>query len=133
MDRLECFNVAAAYVLQRLLEVFPEPVVLDAEAILKEIGTIHPECEVRGGPGNPGHNLVSWTVHYLIDEGFVRCTDSRGLTFVRCTLTSKALTALNQPLEALDPKPSVGRRLLEVGKLFGPEVAGAIITRLLAR
>jgi len=132
MDRLECFYVAAAQVLQRLLETFPEPVLLDSQAVLQEMAAIYPECGVRGGPGHPGHNLVSWTARFLIDEGYVRAGDIRGPTFVGCTLTSKGLAALNRPLEALDPKPTLGRRLLDAGKLIAPDVAGAVIGRMIA-
>lgn len=130
MNRLECFNVAASTVLQRLLEKFPQPVVLDARALQEEIAAGHSDCAIEGGPGNPG-NLVSWTVRFLIDEGYVRASDPRGPTFVGATLTSRGFAALSRRIEALDPLPTLGSRLLEAGQAIAPEVAGAIIGRLL--
>jgi hypothetical protein len=133
MDRLECFNVAAANVLQRLLEAFPEPVILDSRALQEELARVYPDCAIRGGPGHPGHSLASWTVRYLMDEGFIRSSgDGRGVVFPECTLTSKGFSALNRTLDALEPKPTLGRRILDAGKIIAPEVAGAIVTRLLS-
>lgn len=130
MDRIQCFNVAASRVLQRLLESFPQPAVLDARHLQEEVAREHGECDIAGGPGNPG-TLLAWTIQFLVEEGFVRTAEGPSRVLSRCTLTAKGFAALNRKLEALDPSPTIGARLLGLGSLVAPEVAGAIITRLL--
>jgi len=133
MDRLECFYVAAAHVLRRLLEVFPEPVFLDAGTLQTEIAKTYPECAaLQAGPNSPGQNLFSWTIHFLIEEGFVRAGRDKGPAYPACRLTSLGLARLNRPFEVSEPQPTLGRRLIEAGKLIAPGIAGAIATRLFA-
>lgn len=134
MNRLDCFNVAASLVLARLLASFPQPVVLDAQALQAEVVSAHGECEIQGTPGNPG-SLLIWTIQFLVDEGYVRPTGADevrpGMRVVRCTLSAKGFAALNRKLKALTPEQTLGGCLLEVGKLAAPEVARTMISRLL--
>ena len=131
MDRLDCFNLAAAQILQRLLESFPEPMFMDATLLTDEVAKVYPECNFGRGPGNSG-TLVAWTMRFLIDEGYVRISGrGDGAAFAGSLLTSKALAALNQPLESLEPRKTIGRRIIEVGKQMAPEVATTLIGRLM--
>lgn len=131
MNRLDCFNVAAALVLQRLLEHFPQPILLDTRALQDEIAAQQPDCAICGGPGNPG-NLVGWTIRFLADEGYVRCGSTTGPAVPGCVLSAQGLAALQRRFTAIDPSPSIGARLLEAGRLLAPDTAGAIIQRLLS-
>ncbi|MBX3747326.1 MAG: hypothetical protein KF833_18610 [Verrucomicrobiae bacterium] len=131
MNRLDCFNLVAATILQRLLESFPQPVLLDTRAVLEELAAQHPDCALGAGPGTPG-NLAAWTLRFLVDEGFVRAGDTRGPAIPGCTLTAKGLSTLQQRFAALDPSPTLAGRLIEAGRLLAPDVAAAIVTRFLA-
>lgn len=130
MNRLDCFNVAAAAILHRLLGAFPQPVVLDSRHLQAELAAQHPDCAIEGGPGNPG-NLVRWTIQFLVDEGYVRAAGSVGPATGGCVLTAKGFSALNRKLESLTPETTLASRLLEAGKLCAPEVAGTILSRFL--
>ena len=133
MNRLDCFNVAAARILQKLLEAFPQPVVLDAEAIQEELAQDHVDCAIRGGPGNPG-SLVSWSIHFLVEEGYIRTSqavDVQTRVFPRCVLTVKGFAALNRKIESLEPGKTLGARLIDAGRVIAPEAASALIGHIL--
>jgi hypothetical protein len=122
--------VCAVQILRRLLERFPEPSWLDADVLQGEIAELYPDCKILGTMATDGENIVTWTIRFLINEGFVRATKDSRTYFEGCTLTRKGLLALNQPLEALDPKLTLKRRLIDAGKRIAPELAAAIIARL---
>jgi hypothetical protein len=130
MDRLDCFNLASATVLRKLLENFPQPVMLDSRPLQQELVAVHSACDFQT---HSHGNLVDWTIRFLIDEGFVYTSgENRGPAFANCRLTARGFAALNQKLSSLEPGPTPARTLLDTGRLFGPEVAGAVIGSVLA-
>lgn len=116
-DNIICFDRAVVHILGRLYQQFPRrEAVLDPKEWQDE-SPIPEECR-EDYPLR--RNLYSETLHWLIDEGFLRC-DARNGVFQDVRLTSRGLLLLRQTPESENEKPRDQRA--SFGSLFSEAVA----------
>lgn len=116
---IEAFNRAVALILATLYEGFPNPTILDLQALAPD--ATHAE-----------HLMFGNTVDFLKNEGFMRFSSfaDTGTLYLGCVLTEKGLSRLSVP-KSLKDHVSVGTRLIQLAKVAGVPVASAELPALL--
>lgn len=115
---IEVFNRGALLIFAALYEAFPNPIMLDFEALAPD--ATHAE-----------HLMFGNAVDFLKNEGFVRFSSfaDTGTLYLGCVLTEKGLSSLSVP-KSLKARVSVGTRLVQLAKVAVP-VASAELPTLL--
>lgn len=114
---ITCFYQVTAHILGRLYQQFPEREQLISPKEWFENSPIDSECLARYGPENlrdhsSSRNIYSESLHWLIDEGFLRCEERNGY-FRDVGLTSTGLSLLS-----LRPEQSTRSEKGTYGQIF---------------
>lgn len=132
LDNIKCFKQVCAGILGDLYSVFPQRLDLITRKYqndLIERGCIDADCDFV----ERTNDLVGYTIDFLIDEGFIICTndatDLHKRSFIGLRLTSKGLSALSRDFSLVkeSPKEAVGSILKEqTGKVANHVIQSAI-------
>lgn len=123
-ENITCFYQAVIHILGQLYEQFPErEAMLDAKQWQVD-SPISDSCKKDFGLRR---NLYSETLHWLIDEGFIRCDESNG-QFRNVRLSSKGLSVLNVVPEDEMGRPAEERR--PIGRILAEGVAKGLANTL---
>lgn len=116
MDNIGKFNTAVGLILGELYAAFPTPIDIHTGKYSQQIPDTPKDLDAFNDPGMPDPSIPESAFNWLVDEGYIRCTDrSYGFLFVQSVLTSKGLTLLDFP-SSLNPQKSVGSELAEATK-----------------
>ena len=98
LTNIDCFHRAVADILARLYEQFPKRVPLLNAAQWQDNSRLPDACKYEFQPLH--RNLYTETLHWLIDEGFIRVdeVDAAG-NFINARLTSQGITALTHTVQ----------------------------------
>lgn len=113
---VECFESAAAALLGTLYQEFPKPIPIISGKIQDDLIKrllIAPECVWPESRSAPGENIVTSSLAWLIEEGFVRAKTVSGTRFSGVVLTAKGFRAMNSPILADPTGETHGERIVK--------------------
>jgi len=111
-QNIECFELTAGALLGTLYHEFPRPYYLKCSTFqeaLQKSDILPPHC-AWDASHRPGLTLISATMNWLMEEGYVRADGGLvSVAFKDCILTSRGFQALNTPLEV--GEETIGEKL----------------------
>jgi hypothetical protein len=139
-EGVQAFNLWTIWIMARLWEEFPRPQYFNTTPSVVSVTSDARVAGTQIGPqGAPQVQLFTYTLNWLLAEGFARGTAHAAGNFTNVSLTAKGFSVLSQaprsvaPQFAAKPEKSLGALMREAAASHVTDAAAKLIQTLLER